>query len=151
VTGPDGALWFTEQGGGKIGRITTAGVITNEYPIPAGGAFPTDITVGSDGALWFTESTYKKVGRITTGGSITQYDVTLGGVTAGSLLGIASGPDGALWVADVTGNNIWRIATDGTITNRYPVPTANSYPYEITSGPDGALCPTLTTSPSLRA
>jgi streptogramin lyase len=31
--GPDGALWFTEQSGNKIGRITTDGTIT-EYPIP---------------------------------------------------------------------------------------------------------------------
>jgi streptogramin lyase len=26
--GPDGALWFTENEGNKIGRITTAGAIT---------------------------------------------------------------------------------------------------------------------------
>ena len=32
TAGPDGALWFTEPGV-KIGRITTAGVIT-EYPVP---------------------------------------------------------------------------------------------------------------------
>jgi streptogramin lyase len=32
--GPDGALWFTEALGNKIGRITTAGVIT-EYTIPS--------------------------------------------------------------------------------------------------------------------
>ena len=30
AAGPDGALWFTESGSNKIGRITTAGVIT-EY------------------------------------------------------------------------------------------------------------------------
>ena len=28
VTGPDGNLWFTEEGAAKIGRITTAGIIT---------------------------------------------------------------------------------------------------------------------------
>jgi streptogramin lyase len=32
TTGPDGALWFTEQNASKIGRITTAGVIT-EFPL----------------------------------------------------------------------------------------------------------------------
>src|ERR1022692_3633459 len=31
--GPDGALWFTEAHGNKIGRITTSGAIA-EYPIP---------------------------------------------------------------------------------------------------------------------
>jgi hypothetical protein len=32
ATGPDGALWFTELLGKKIGRITTAGVIA-EFPL----------------------------------------------------------------------------------------------------------------------
>ena len=33
TVGPDGALWFTEENGHKIGRITTDGAIT-EYQIP---------------------------------------------------------------------------------------------------------------------
>ena len=36
TAGPDGALWFTEYGGGDIGRITTTGVIT-QFPVPTGG------------------------------------------------------------------------------------------------------------------
>ena len=55
TVGPDGALWFTEENGDKIGRITTAGDIT-EYPIPTVPAAPSEITTGPDGALWFTES-----------------------------------------------------------------------------------------------
>src|SRR5262249_27412404 len=62
VVGPDGALWFTEETGNKIGRITTAGVIT-EYPIPSNnGAF--GITLGPDGNLWFTEFAGNKIGRL---------------------------------------------------------------------------------------
>jgi streptogramin lyase len=30
AAGPDGNLWFTEYSGNKIGRITTAGVVTAE-------------------------------------------------------------------------------------------------------------------------
>jgi streptogramin lyase len=41
--GPDGALWFTEALGNKIGRITTAGVIT-EYTIPVASSSPQGIT-----------------------------------------------------------------------------------------------------------
>ena len=37
--GPDGALWFTEYGGDKIGRITTARAFT-EYPLATPGAAP---------------------------------------------------------------------------------------------------------------
>jgi hypothetical protein len=33
TTGPDGALWFNEYSGNKIGRITTAGVVT-EFSTP---------------------------------------------------------------------------------------------------------------------
>ena len=35
TSGPDGNLWFTERNAGKIGRITTAGVITEFSPPPS--------------------------------------------------------------------------------------------------------------------
>jgi hypothetical protein len=47
---PDGALWFTEQSSGKIGRITTGGVITE---VVSGGSYPLGMTAGPDRALWF--------------------------------------------------------------------------------------------------
>src|SRR2546429_638765 len=71
--GPDGALWFTESLGNKIGRITTAGAVT-EYPIPTSNSGPYGIVAGPDGALWFTEQLGGKIGRITTtGGSFSEY------------------------------------------------------------------------------
>ena len=75
VSGPDKALWFTENGSGKIGRITTTGSITNEYPIPTVSSHPEGITVGPDGAIWFAEFYGNKVGRITTAGTMTEYPV----------------------------------------------------------------------------
>jgi hypothetical protein len=45
TVGPDGALFFTENAGNKIGRITTAGVIT-EFPIPTENSQPNGITTG---------------------------------------------------------------------------------------------------------
>jgi len=63
TSGPDGALWFTEQGGNEIGRITTAGVIT-EFPIPTANSNALGIAAGPDGALWFTENFPNKIGRI---------------------------------------------------------------------------------------
>src|SRR5262249_13127838 len=41
--GPDGALWFAEPGINAIGRITTAGAIT-EYPLPVPNSYPNWIT-----------------------------------------------------------------------------------------------------------
>src|SRR5262249_51228760 len=54
ASGSDGALWFTEAGANKIGRITTTGVIA-EFVIPTAGSNPQGIASGPDGALWFTE------------------------------------------------------------------------------------------------
>ena len=52
--GPTATSAFTESDANKIGRITTAGVVT-QFPLPAGNT-PTSITAGPDGNLWFTEA-----------------------------------------------------------------------------------------------
>src|SRR5204862_4892249 len=80
TVGPDGNIWFAEQGANKIGKVTPDGTIT-EYPIPdttqdigfssgpvSVGASPADLVAGPDGAIWFTESSTDTIGRITTGG-----------------------------------------------------------------------------------
>jgi virginiamycin B lyase len=67
TAGPDSALWFTEYNSGKIGRITSAGVITELFLTTSGGA-PTNITAGPDGALWFIENFANRIGRIATAG-----------------------------------------------------------------------------------
>ena len=79
TTGPDGALWFSENEGlGLIGRVTNSGTST-DFSIPISlGAGPAGIAVGSDGALWFTffgSSGKASIGRITTGGSLTEFAV----------------------------------------------------------------------------
>ncbi len=38
--GTDGALWFAEQNGNNIGRMTPDGVVTNEYTVPTASALP---------------------------------------------------------------------------------------------------------------
>jgi streptogramin lyase len=134
TAGPDGALWFTEQATNKIGRITTAGAIT-ETVIPTAGSKPFSIATGPDGNLWFTESNTGKIGRITIGGAITEFPTS--SATSGPA-GIAAGSDGALWFTEASGNNIGRITTSGSVLE-FPVPTATSEPIGITAGPDGAL------------
>jgi hypothetical protein len=90
TAGPDGALWFTEAYGSRIGRITVGGAII-EYPLAAG-SNPLGIRVGPDGALWFGAA--RQLGRITTAGAITQYPLPYQGS------GVTTGPDGELWFAD---------------------------------------------------
>jgi virginiamycin B lyase len=139
AAGPDGALWFTEENGDRIGRITTAGAIS-EFSVTSG-AHPTKITAGPDGRMWFTESGRNQIGAITTSGSVIEYPST----TAAPPDGITAGPDSALWFTEFnsntnTGSRIGRMTTGGTITNEFNsnLPSGNG-PGDITAGPDGRM------------
>src|SRR5258708_17752100 len=110
TAGPDGNLWFTDNGASAIGRITPSGSISL-FPVP--GSTPEYITAGADGNLWFTDRASSKIGRVTTGGSFTEFPVP----TAGSALrGITAGPDGNLSFAAPDLNAIGRITPSGSIT-----------------------------------
>jgi len=54
TVGPDANLWFTDLRNAAIGRITTAGVIT-ETPVPGSPHAPVGITTGPDKNIWFTD------------------------------------------------------------------------------------------------
>ena len=130
-------MWFTEQAANKIGRITTAGAIT-EHDVPTAGTNVLGIAAGPDGALWFTEQNTHSIGRITTAGSVTEHPIPSGSTPAY----IAAGPDGALWfteVNDQTGDHVGRMTTDGTVTDELPIATSGieCSPTGITAGPDG--------------
>ena len=137
MAGPDGALWFAEAGAlNAIGRITTAGVVTNEFNTPTQPSSPLVIALGSDGAMWFTEQNTHSIGRVTSSGSFTEYPIPSGS----SPLYIATGA--ALWftaVNEQTGDRIGRMTTDGVVTHELPIQTSGDEcsPTGISAGPDG--------------
>jgi streptogramin lyase len=106
AAGPDGALWFTEQNVNQIGRITTAGSVS-EFLVPTANSEPFRIAPGPDGAMWFTEISANKIGRITTTGSITEFPIP---TSEAGPIDITAGPDGALWFTEPNSNQIGRIA-----------------------------------------
>jgi hypothetical protein len=131
-------MWFAESGSttNMIGRITTAGVIT-EYPVSQLSNGISCLTAGPDGALWFGMGS--GIGRITTTGVITQYFLP---TQSNGVSGITASPDGTLWFTESgqsgTGSKIGRITTSGVITE-YSLPVDNSSPYSITAGSGGAF------------
>jgi virginiamycin B lyase len=143
TTGADGALWFVEEGSSEIGRITTTGVVTNEFPVtttpdsvppdPAAPSRLDQITLGPDGALWFTQPRDNQIGRITTTGPVTEYTLPVPG---GDPEAITLGSDGNLWFTAPGLNQIGRITVGGTI-NLYTGAGAGAS--DISTGPDGAL------------
>lgn len=142
AAGPDGNLWFTEEQGGNIAKITPEGAIT-EYPVPDCFATcgPLGITAGPDGDLWFVLSFGDgAIGWITTQGAISDDDIF--GVPTG-LSGaeyITPGPDGNLWFTEDSAGNIGKITLEGSITE-YPIPggSRDNGPLDIVTGPDGDL------------
>ncbi|MDQ6780880.1 MAG: Virginiamycin B lyase [Candidatus Eremiobacteraeota bacterium] len=137
VSGPDGALWFTENTHQSIGRMTVGGSLT-EFPTSRSGT-PFFITRGPDGSLWFAGDRINfntaVLSRMTTSGNVCNFpDPTPGAL----LFGIASGHDGYLWFLDNRNNVIGRSDRSGKM-NFFSIPTAHSSPYAITSGPDGNL------------
>ena len=53
AAGPDGAVWFTELRGQRLGRLRD-GTIT-EFPLPRSDARPFGIAVDGSGNVWFTD------------------------------------------------------------------------------------------------
>jgi streptogramin lyase len=148
TAGPDGALWFLEEGTSTIGRITTAGAVTHHHPVPTGPASLVSaldqITAGPDGALWFTQPRDNQIGRMTTaGGAPAEYTVP---IPDAQPEGITVGPDGALWFTAANAGKIGRIPTNPPGSpphgiTLYPpgAGIAGTGISDITAGPDGAL------------
>jgi streptogramin lyase len=108
AAGPDGNVWFTDNGVGAIGRITPAGQITeftdedinpfvyyrNEVGFPL-----QHLVVGPDGNMWFTIPAGRAVlGKITPTGEITTFRPGENGLSWGMWAQeIAVGLHGELW------------------------------------------------------
>ena len=154
TAGPDGNMWFTDNGNGAIGRIAPDGT-TTMFPVAAVAGSPSGsglfaITAGPDGNLWFTAFYANQIGRITPAGVITMFPVP---VANSAPFGIAAGPDGNLWFTMDFANGIGRITPQGAVTVfPIPAPGATSLPpiasaptdcpmcaYLITAGPDQSM------------
>lgn len=106
ITSADGAVWFTEIMGNKIGRLDPTTNKITEYQVSTSNNGPVGIATGPDGALWFTEIR-NTIGRIDpTTHAITVYPSTN---VFGQFAGITSGPDGGLWFTVFFGSQIGRI------------------------------------------
>jgi streptogramin lyase len=108
AAGPDGNVWFTDNGVGAIGRITPAGQITeftdediepflyyrNEVDFPL-----QHLVAGPDGNMWFTIPRGQAVlGKITPAGEFTTFRPGEDGLAWGvSARELAAGPHGELW------------------------------------------------------
>lgn len=73
TAGPDVNLWFTEQAGNRIGRISPSGVLMEFSAGIGANANLQGIALGPDGNLWFTEVNLNQIGQITPSGVVTEF------------------------------------------------------------------------------
>ncbi|MBV8164020.1 MAG: hypothetical protein JOZ91_07110, partial [Candidatus Eremiobacteraeota bacterium] len=73
ATGGDGNLWVPEFDANMIARVTPAGGIITEFPIPTPNTGPYVIALGPDGNMWFSEAIFNTIGRVTPSGTITEF------------------------------------------------------------------------------
>lgn len=140
VRGPDGNLWFAEEKGWKIGRITPAGAI-QELPVEhdAGQTNgPTDLVTGQDGDLWFLSHSGAHVNRMPTSGAyldrLADGYAQFGALVAGRSRGV--------WASELGGaGSAYRIlGSAGGQVEGWKLPGAVSgWSTPMAVAPDGAL------------
>jgi virginiamycin B lyase len=147
TAGESGVLWFA--GGETIGKITTAGVITEYSTIVDGETTPDrggefkGITAGPSGSVFFTEyNDGDGANRVWARTSDGAFHAKLIGNNNNELTGITLGPDGNIWFAENDVDKIGTInLTTGALTE-YGTDngiSAKSDPVGIVTGPDGNI------------
>jgi virginiamycin B lyase len=133
AAGSDGNMWFTEQPGNTVAKITPAGVATECPVIPTAASDPRGIIGASDGNLWFTEFAGSKITRVTTGCAYTEFSTLF--ATDGPQL-LTDRGDGNVWFTGFTGNHVGFQGLTSGVSGETTVPTANSHPFGIAPAPD---------------
>lgn len=141
VAGPDGNMWFFDDGTHTVGKITPAGVATElalPYQSRLSGTAQEEIIVGPDHNVWFTDPHTAFIGRVTPAGELTLFSVGIGGFP----YDLVAGPDGGMWFLDGRMDAIGQISADGTLT-QHPIQEHANPVSSLTVGSDGNLWFTL--------
>ncbi len=133
VAGPDGNMWFLDEGAGALARVSMAGIV-KEFSLSGSlGGSPVSLALGADKKFYISDET-TSIAVATTAGKSKSIAIPSGDNT--SLDGIGAGPDGNVWFAEV--NHIGKVTPAGVITEyAYPTqPGTNQYG-GVTAGSDG--------------
>jgi virginiamycin B lyase len=142
----DGAVWFTDPEGGRIGRIFTGSRNADYYFVPTPKSGPAGIAAARDGSIWFTEHAADQIAMFVPPGAdrpspgnhgFKEFPLPLGGGPAG----IVAAADGSLWFAENSGNRIGRIklpqSAKNAVITEYTLPVPHSHPNGVAVGGDG--------------
>ncbi len=131
--GPDGNIWFTDQGSQTVNALSPSNPATLVYNYGVSGSDLFELVAGPDGAMWMSDDNLEGVDRMTTAGVLTQYSLPSGG----SPRGITYDTAGQLWVADDSSDVVWMLSAGGAFSN--PGFSPSGQPISVVVGPDGAI------------
>jgi virginiamycin B lyase len=135
AAGPDGQLWFTDPYQPKIGRMTTAGAITLQAPLPTL-TFAYGIAAGGDGAMWFVSQNPSTINRIDAAGNILTKNLASATANPTHIVG---GPEGALWFTEGVSHAIGRMPASTPLAVPDESRSTEEGPNAIAAGSDGNL------------
>ncbi|HSX15676.1 MAG TPA: malectin domain-containing carbohydrate-binding protein [Candidatus Saccharimonadales bacterium] len=135
TTTPNGDVWFTEFGAGKIGRFVPSTSTFTEYAVAGAAGYPAS---DQQGNVWFTDNTGNNIIKVNPDGSVA---ATYFIGTNSFLNRMAADPSGNIWFTETTVGKLGRLSTNGTVTifNAWPNDNFVHAPRELTIGPDGNM------------
>lgn len=133
ITGPDKAIWFTEVGAGRIGRLTMQGAVRHFNAGP--GRLSGVMTIAKDNALWFNKDT--TVTRMTMRGARTECALQSGVFATGAIFGSSHG---GIYLGAIKRSGVGAIVSlsPSGATHEYDLPQEYLLPDRI--GPNGQGC-----------
>src|SRR5262252_7520364 len=123
VAGPDGNIWFAEEDGNRVTRISPSGTLVGQTPLSPNGA-PQGITVGPDQNVWVTEPGIKKLARLDGRSGVLLGEFPPQGAVglAGGPENVTTGPDGNVWFTENDGDKVGRMDTSGGSLKEFDLP-----------------------------
>jgi virginiamycin B lyase len=135
---PDNALWFTEQGANKLGRLDPATGKFTEYPLKTADSGPHGLVADKDGNIWFTAISGGYIGKLDPKtGDIAEYRPANGAEIDPHTP--VFDQNGILWFTNEQTNYVGRLDPATGKMDLVPVPTKHAIPYGIVATRDNRL------------
>ncbi|GAA4790769.1 virginiamycin B lyase family protein [Lysobacter hankyongensis] len=129
----DGAVWFNETKGNKVGRLSVDGIIT-EYAVPTVDGRPTGIALDSRGDVWIAERDGSKIAQLRKDGSFIEYPLP---TPRAKPAGILVDRQDRVWFAQREANKIG-VIENGAL-REYPLPNPKSGPFYLVEDQSGLI------------
>jgi streptogramin lyase len=132
-------LYFAEFGStnpGRLGQITTGGIVTESAQIPTLPQLD-NVAMGPDGRMWVSEPFAVGTMMLDAFSQATLTDTQYAIPGGAQLRNIVSGPLGDLWIIDAANVKIDKVNTSGTFLTQYAV--NDTLPGGLAVGVDGNL------------